>query len=101
MSRPPLEMASAMASMARAICGSAFSTAPATVLSSLLMTRAISSADLVSSSVEATFACSVRRCLMLIIDHWSLIDRFDDRVVERRPDLLDGLRAAVWPGAVG
>src|SRR5471030_2807465 len=116
-------MASAMASMACAICGSAFSTAAATVWSCWLMMRAISSAVRVSRSDELGFWRSVPRSRMgarLAVtgfisglrfrrcasdeEAWALKVRyqcFQNRIVERRHDLFDGLRTAVRPGAVG
>jgi hypothetical protein len=66
MSRPPRKMASETAPMACAICGSACSTAAATLWSSPLMMRAMSSADRVSRSVDDRFTRSVWRSLMLI-----------------------------------
>src|ERR1700690_1056454 len=60
MTRPPLRRAATAQSTARAIWGRARATAPATVASSALIRRAISSEDLQSRSWAASFDCSVR-----------------------------------------
>src|SRR5262249_46433330 len=90
--------------MPAAIWGRARSTASATFLSSRLMTRAISSAESVSNSPAARFARSVPRSLMLMnvvyLDAVG-INRLHPRIMKRRPDLFDSLRAPIGPCAVG
>src|ERR1700686_753491 len=63
MRRPPTESDAAIISIAWAICGSVRLTATATLASSRLMMRAISSADLRSRSTEAELLFSVLRRL--------------------------------------
>src|SRR5260221_1550889 len=99
-------MAVAEASRACAIWGRACSTASATFLSSVLIRRAISSADKVSSAEEARLDCSVFSCRMVASEELTTRQkpqskRLDDCIVESGPDLFDGLRTTVRPGAVG
>src|SRR5271157_1633981 len=66
MRRPPWESASAIRSIARAICGKARFTAAATLASSRLMMRAISSEALRSRSADAVLVFSVARWRRLL-----------------------------------
>src|ERR1700675_2645605 len=111
MRRPPCASAAAIRSTAFAICRRALFTATATLASSALMMRAISSADLRSRSTEAEFVFSVPRrrsstviCLLLRFNslRFKLASQgFKHRVVKHRAYLFDGLVLAVGPRAVG
>ncbi len=96
--------ASAIQSIACAICGSARSTAAATFASSELMIRAISSADFVSRSADAGLGCSVASGIQLrarSLVHRAAPSASTDRIVKPRPYFPDRPIRGIRPGAVG
>src|SRR3954469_16814897 len=97
--RPPAASCLAIRSIPLAICGSAFVTARGTFWSSRLMSRAISSALMVSSATAARLRRSVPSCWME--GFLFAIDSFDHGVVKQWPQFFDRLVLAVGPGAIG